>query len=70
MSNKEKPLCLRMEKAKREISEVINKQRIENGIPFYILEPIVKDIYSQVVNGKNTEIAVITRDYEKDNEGA
>jgi len=59
-----------MEEAKREISEVINKQRIENGIPFYILEPIVKDIYSQVVNGKNTEIAVITRDYEKGNEGA
>ena len=70
MSNKEKPLCLRMEEAKREISEVVNKQRSENGIPFYILEPIVKDIYSQVVNGKNTEIAVIKRDYEKGNEGA
>ena len=57
-----------MEEAKREILEAVNKQRHENGIPYYILELIVKDIYSAVVNGKNTEIAVISRDYEKGDE--
>ena len=63
--NKEKPLCLRIEEAKTEIASVINQQRSEKGIPFYLLEPIIKDLYAQVVNGKNAEIEAIRRDYEK-----
>lgn len=62
---KEKPLCLRIEEAKTEIASVINRQRGENGIPFYLLEPIVKDLYTQVVNGKNAEIEAVRKDYEK-----
>lgn len=65
---KDAPLCLRIEEAKKEIASVINRQRHEKGIPFYLLELIVKDIYSQVVDGKNTEIAVISRDFENSKE--
>ena len=69
MSNN-KPLCLRIEEAKKEISEVINRQRSENGIPFYILELIVKDLYMQVENGKNAEIMVIAKDHLNIKKGA
>lgn len=70
---KEKPLCLRIEDAKSEIAAVINRHRTEGGLPCFILEPILKDFYTQIANGKAAEIELVKRDYEatqKDEEGA
>ena len=61
---KEKPLCLRMEDAKNEIAAVINRHRVECGLPCFILEPIIKDLYSQIANGKAAELELVRRDYE------
>ena len=61
---KEKPLCLRMEDAKNEIAAVINRHRVECGLPCFILEPIIKDLYSQIANGKAVELELVKRDYE------
>lgn len=63
MSNN-KPLFLRIEEAKVELASAINRQRSENGIPFYILEMILKDLYGQVVDGKNAEVEAVRKEYE------
>lgn len=63
MSNN-KPLFLRIEEAKVELASAINRQRSENSIPFYILEMILKDLYGQVVNGKNAELEAVRKEYE------
>lgn len=63
MSNN-KPLFLRIEEAKVELASAINRQRNENGIPFYILEMILKDLYGQVVDGKNAEVDAVRKEYE------
>ena len=60
---KEKPLCLRIEDAKSEIAAVINRHRAE-GLPCFILEPILKDFYTQIASSKAAEIALVKRDYE------
>ena len=63
MSNN-KPLFLRIEEAKVELASAINRQRNVNGIPFYILEMILKDLYGQVVDGKNAEVDAVRKEYE------
>lgn len=60
----EKPLCLRIEDAKSEIAAVINRHRTEGGLPCFILEPILKDFYTQIANGKVAEIEAVKREYE------
>lgn len=60
-----KPLFLRMDEAKVELAEAINRQRNEKGIPFYLLEMILKDLYKQVVDGKNNEVNALRIEYEK-----
>ncbi len=61
---KEKPLCLRMEDAKNEIAAVINRHRTESGLPCFILEPILRDFYTQIANGKAAEIELVKQSYE------
>lgn len=61
---KEKPLCLRMEDAKNEIAAVINRHRTEGGLPCFILEPIIRDFYTQIANGKAAEIELVKQNYE------
>ena len=61
--NNDKPIFLRMEEAKTELASVINRQRKENGLPFYFLEMILKDLYQQVANGKNAELEAVKKDY-------
>lgn len=63
----EKPMCLRVEDAKKEIAEVINRYKIEEKIPCYILEPIMLNLYKQIVEGKNAEVAICRRNFEKNN---
>ena len=64
MNDKNKPLCLRIEDAQIELAAVVNRLRAECGLPYFILEPIVKDLYSQILRGKAAEIEAVKRDYE------
>lgn len=64
MNDKNKPLCLRIEDAKIELAAVVNRLRAECGLPCFILEPIVKDLYSQILRGKASEIEAVKREYE------
>ena len=56
----EKPLCLKIEDAKAEMIEVVNRH-ISDGVPAFLLEPILKDIYFQIVDRKNAELEVARR---------
>ena len=60
----EKPLCLRIEDAENEIAEVINRHRTVLGLPYFILEPIIRKFYSQIVDEKAVELNLMRRDYE------
>ena len=57
-----KPICLTMEDCKRELIAVINRYR-QAGVPCFLLEPIMKDLYRQVEGLKADEIATVKRDY-------
>lgn len=57
-----------MEDAKEELTALINRLRTECGLPCFILEPIVKDLYSQIARGKASELALMKRDYEASEE--
>lgn len=59
-----KPLCLRLEDAEAEIAEVINRHLTENDLPCFLLEPILRKSYMQIVEGKNAEIELVRRNYE------
>lgn len=65
--NNEKPLCLRMEEIKQGLKAIIEG----SGLPCYIIEPILKDIYNQVKEGKKAEVEAIKQAYEApaENEG-
>lgn len=66
----EKPLCLRLEEATTEIAAVINKHKKEHGLPCFLLEPILRDFYLQVAEGKKAEVELTRREYEKALEGS
>jgi hypothetical protein len=50
----EKPLCLKIEDAKADMIASVNRCLAQ--LPHFIIEPILKDIYFQVVEGKRAEI--------------
>lgn len=62
---KEKPLCLRMEDAERDIEAVINRHMTEGGLPCYILEPIMRKYYALVADRKAAEVEIMRKEYEK-----
>lgn len=57
-----KPICLTLEDCKTDLIKVINHYRKE-GVPAFLLEPIMKDLYTQVATLKTDEIAAVKRDY-------
>ena len=63
---KEKPLCLRMEDAKKDIEAVINHHIGECGLPCYILEPIMREYYTLVANRKAAEVELMRKEYKKE----
>lgn len=56
-----KPLNLRVEEAKEEIVQTINS----TGLPFFLVEPIVKDIYNEIVILKQNELQRSRSEYDK-----
>ena len=59
-----KPICLQLEDAKTELINVIDKYRSE-GVPCFLLEPIIKDLYGQVAKVKGDEVRAVKLDYFK-----
>lgn len=57
-----KPICLTLEECKMELVTVINRYR-QAGVPCFLLEPIMKDLYTQVAGLKADEVAAVKRDY-------
>lgn len=57
----EKPLDLKVEDTKNEIINTINQCQL----PAFILEPIIKEIYNQVLVSKNKALEKSKIDYEK-----
>lgn len=60
----EKPICLRLEDARGDIAAAINRA-LDDGIPYYLIEPIMKDFYTQTMQGKAREVLAIRQDYER-----
>lgn len=48
----EKPLNLIIEEGKQNIIKAVN----DSGLPAYLLEPIIKDIYNEIANLKIKEL--------------
>lgn len=57
-----KPICLTLEDCKTELITVINRYR-KAGLPCFLLEPIMKDLYTQVADLKKDEVAAYKREY-------
>ena len=55
----EKPIDLKIEDTKYEIINIINK----SNLPAFILEPIFKDIYNQLLLNKNRDLEKSRKKY-------
>lgn len=62
-----KPVCLLLEDFKDELANIVNRYHGE-GVPLFCLEPIVKDIYNQVIQAKAKEIAIAKKNYVRESE--
>lgn len=56
-----KPANLIVEETRENITKVIN----ESGLPPFLIEPIVRDIYNQVIFLKQQELEKSKKDYEE-----
>ena len=59
-----KPLCLILEDAEKEVTAAIESVAKKHGLPCYLLEPIVADVLHRLQNGKRTEIEEARRKLE------
>lgn len=50
-----KPLVIKIKEAKANISESVNAAR-HDGLPFYLLEPIIADLHTQISNAAQKEL--------------
>lgn len=57
----EKPLSVTMTEIKTNIAKIIN----ESGVPMYILEPIVRDIYEQICKVGNQQMEREAKEWEE-----
>lgn len=56
-----KPADLIVEETKEELTKIINK----SGLPPFLIEPIVRDIYNQVIFLKQQELEKSKNNYEE-----
>lgn len=56
-----KPADLIVEETKEELTKIINK----SGLPPFLLEPLIKDIYNQISFLKQKELEKSKKDYEE-----
>jgi hypothetical protein len=53
----QRPLIVEIDDAKQEIIRVVNKA-IQRGLPCYLIDMILSDIYTQVKEGAKNELAM------------
>ena len=51
-----KPLCLRLDEAEKELNRFVEQLSNTHGLPCYLLEPIVAGVHARLENGKRLEI--------------
>lgn len=56
-----KPADLIVEETKEELTKIINK----SGLPPFLLEPLIKDIYNQISFLKQKELEKSKKDYQE-----
>lgn len=67
-----KPIQIKIEETKKNIIDFINEECDKNGIDYYFLEIILKEIYQETLKLKNEEINQIITEItnkEADNSG-
>lgn len=52
----DKPLVIRLNEAKADIVSAINKAIQQDGLPCYLLEPIVSELLTQLRDGARNEL--------------
>ena len=57
-----KPLVIKLKEAKANISESVNAAR-HDGVPFYLLEPIVADLHAQISKAAQTEYEQVQKQF-------
>ena len=62
-SSIQRPLCLELVDAKKEIFDTINMVSRQKNIPYYLLESIVNEAASQVANCARIERENAAREY-------
>lgn len=60
-----KPLCLEIDEASKELSAAVEHISNAHGLPCYILELLVSDVLARLQNGKRIEIENAKRSYEQ-----
>lgn len=63
MSNK--PLCLELDEAQKELTTAVEKIANNHGLPCYLLEPLLSNVLARLENGKRIEIENARRSYEQ-----
>ena len=60
-----KPLCLEIDEATKELNSAVEQISKAHGLPCYILELLVSDVLARLQNGKRIEIESAKRSYER-----
>lgn len=60
-----KPLCLEIDEATKELNSAIEQISARHGLPCYILELLVSDVLTRLQNGKRIELENAKRTYEQ-----
>ena len=60
-----KPLCLEIDEASKELNSAVEQISKAHGLPCYILELLVSDVLARLQNGKRVEIENAKRSYEQ-----
>lgn len=67
MEQKQRPIILEIEETKIELIQCVNSIMQKHKVPFYFLEPIFNDIYTQVKVSAQNEIEMAKAQLEKEN---
>lgn len=66
----QKPFILEIDEAKSEIAQVINNAIRTRGLPLYVIDMILSEIYLQVKDGAKGELAMAREQMIKSSETA
>lgn len=64
-NQKTKPLIVEIEDAKAEFIQFINTLQ-KRGLPCYLIEMALSDVYAQLKSGANTELAMARKQMEEE----